>query len=208
MGDCNTDPRRGVSLDMGRLFLASLLLIASTLPGTAWAEPTQADTTPTNAPVAAAVAPIRRLIQVDSDLYRGGQPDEAGFRYLRDVVGVDTVLSLRNDITEQAVVESLGMRFISIPMTYRPLMLGAAPTADAVERFFKVVDDHSLGTVFFHCKRGADRTGTFAALYRVARQGWSLDRAYDEARDIGMRWWYFPVKSRMARLIPDIPAAD
>jgi len=201
---------------MGRLLPAALLLTIGLLPGTAWAAPATGagvpgtSTRPASSPAATtpAPAPIVRLIQLDGHLYRGAQPDEAGFRYLRDIVGVDTVLSFRNDTAEQTLVESLGMRFISIPMTYRPFMIGAAPTAEAVERFFEVVDDRSLGTVFFHCKRGADRTGTFAALYRVARQGWKLDRAYDEARDVGMRWWYFPVKGRMARLIADIPATN
>jgi hypothetical protein len=49
-------------------------------------------------------------------------------------------------------------------------------------------------------------------LYRVARQGWSLERAYDEARDAGMRWWYFPVKDKMktvvSTLIPALAAVQ
>jgi hypothetical protein len=31
-------------------------------------------------------------------------------------------------------------------------------------------------------------------MYRVARQGWTPEAAYDEARAIGMRWWHYPVK--------------
>lgn len=189
---------------MGRLFFASLILTLTVLPAGALA-----DTPSPAASVPVSAVPINRLIQVDTRLYRGGQPDAAGFAYLRDVVGIRTILSLRNDVSERDLVESLGMRFINIPMTYRPLMMGSAPTAEAVARFFQVVDDESNGTVFLHCQRGADRTGTFVGLYRMARQGWNLERAYDEARQVGMRWWYFPVKARMARLIDTItpPAA-
>jgi hypothetical protein len=57
-----------------------------------------------------------------------------------------------------------------------------------------VVDDRDAGPVFFHCKRGADRTGSFAAIYRISRQGWTEDQALGEASDLGMRWWYFPMR--------------
>ncbi|MGE3857940.1 MAG: tyrosine-protein phosphatase [Dehalococcoidia bacterium] len=142
--------------------------------------------------------PIKRFIRLDADLYRGGQPDAEGFRYLH-ALGVDTIVSLRNDDSERALVESLGMRWVHIPVTFRPFGWGDDLSQDDVERFLAVVDDPANGTVFLHCQRGADRTGTFAGLYRVLRQGWTLDRAYGEARDVGLRWWYFHVKARMAK---------
>ncbi|MGE3277106.1 MAG: protein tyrosine phosphatase family protein [Vicinamibacterales bacterium] len=145
----------------------------------------------------APAVPIKRFLKLDDGLYRGGQPDHDGYRYLRDL-GVDTVISLRNDTKERAFVESLGMRWVHIPVTFRPFGWGDDLSADDVERFFAVLDDPSSGTIFFHCQRGADRTGTFAGIYRMVRQGWDLDRAYGEARDMGMRWWYFHVKGRMA----------
>lgn len=150
-------------------------------------------------------APIKRFLRVDARLYRGGQPDAAGYAYLRDV-GVRTVVSLRTgDEGERAAVEALGMRFVHIPVALRPF--GATVKPDAVARFFQIVDDPSSGIVFVHCKRGADRTGTFVGLYRMARQQWDDDRAYDEARDIGMRWWYFPIRSQLAGWARAIPPA-
>lgn len=142
-------------------------------------------------------APIRRFHKVAPDLYRGGQPDEKGFAFLRDL-GVRTVVSFRNDVSERATVEGLGMRWVNIPLTFRPF--STAVSDEAVALFFATLDDPESGPVFFHCQRGADRTGTFAALHRILRQGWTVDRAYDEARDIGMRWWYYPVKSRLSAL--------
>jgi protein tyrosine phosphatase (PTP) superfamily phosphohydrolase (DUF442 family) len=183
---------------MGRLLFASLILSLTVAPAA------MADTPPVSGSVPVSGAPVNRLIQVDTRLYRGGQPDAAGFTYLRDVIGIKTIVSLRNDASEQELVESLGMRFVNIPMTYRPMMMGSAPTAEAVARFFGVVDDESNGRVFLHCQRGADRTGTFVGLYRMARQGWNLDRAYNEAREVGMRWWYFPVKAKMVQLISTV----
>jgi hypothetical protein len=45
--------------------------------------------------------------------------------------------------------------------------------------------------------RGADRTGALAGFYRIAVQGWDPKRAYDEARDIGMRWWFPKIKKQI-----------
>lgn len=153
----------------------------------------------------APTAPIKRFLQVAPDLYRGGQPDDEGFAYLRDL-GIRTVISFRNDPAERSQVEALGMRFVHIPVTFRPFSTDVPE--EAVAKFFATLDDPASGPVFFHCRRGADRTGTFAALHRIARQGWTVDRAYDEARGIGMRWWYFTVKDELASLAPALmPAA-
>lgn len=146
----------------------------------------------------AATAPITRFLQVAPDLYRGGQPDDEGFAFLRDL-GIRTVVSFRNDASEREQVEALGMRFVHIPLTFRPF--GAIVPESAVAQFFATLDDPASGPVFFHCRRGADRTGTFAALHRIARQGWTVERAYGEARDVGMRWWYSSVKDQLASLV-------
>lgn len=163
------------------------------------------------AAASAAEQAIKRFLQVDDRLYRGGQPDESGFKALRDL-GVTTIVSLRTDDEgageqERAIVTGLGMRFVHIPIALRPFDLGSAFTPVSLGKFFEVVDDPANGKVFLHCRRGADRTGTLVSLYRVARQGWTIEKAYDEARDIGMRWWYFPVKGRLKELAATFPLA-
>ena len=34
-------------------------------------------------------------------------------------------------------------------------------------------------------------------LYRILKQGWGAPQAYDEAREIGMRWWYRGLKRQL-----------
>jgi protein tyrosine phosphatase (PTP) superfamily phosphohydrolase (DUF442 family) len=156
----------------------------------------RADATGDVSRVVRALESLTRFARVDERLYRGGQPDAGEFARLREL-GVRTVISLRSESAgsaEKQIVESLGMSFVHIPVTMHAFGLsGDVPTA-AVKRFFEVVDDPSSGTVFVHCRRGADRTGTFVALYRIARQGWSPEKAYDEARASGMRWWHYSVR--------------
>jgi protein tyrosine phosphatase (PTP) superfamily phosphohydrolase (DUF442 family) len=101
-------------------------------------------------------------MQVAPGLYRGGQPDTADFAYLRDP-GIRTVISCREQDGERPLVESQGMRFVHIPVTFRPFGSQQIPTR-AIQRFLAVIDDPASGTVFVHCKRGADRTGAFVGL--------------------------------------------
>jgi protein tyrosine/serine phosphatase len=158
--------------------------------------------------------PIVRFARVDDTLYRGGQPDASGFAQLKRL-GVKTVVNLRRDDGERAIVEGLGMRYVDLSTGLTPFGLGEGIRADVVRRFFEVVDDEAGGPVFVHCRRGADRTGTLVAMYRIARQGWTAEAAYDEARSIGMRWWHYPVKERLQEFAatvgrpvpPPVPAA-
>lgn len=182
-------------------FLSALLLTSPVVPAAA-----DQERSPAQAIGAVADAPIIRFGQLDRDLYRGGQPDADGFRYLRDL-GIKTVISFRNDVAERQLVEELGMRFVSIPVTFRAFGWGDDFDLEDVRQFLAVVDDAEAGPVFFHCKRGADRTGSFAAIYRIARQGWDADRALDEASDRGMRWWYFPMRGMVESFAQDLRPA-
>jgi hypothetical protein len=44
-----------------------------------------------------------------------------------------------------------------------------------------------------------------AALYRIANQGWDTKKAYSEARDIGLRWWYVAIKKQLMEFKPAKP---
>lgn len=145
--------------------------------------------------------PIQRFIEVSERLYRGAQPDRDGFVEL-ERLGVRVVISLRTEDDERELVESLGMRYVHIPTTLHAFGLSPAPPSEDIRRFFSVLDDPQAGRVFVHCRRGADRTGLFVALYRITRQGWSSDAAYSEARAIGMRWWHYRVRGMLDRLAP------
>lgn len=147
-------------------------------------------------------APIERFRRVDERLYRGAQPDAAGFRYLRDL-GVRTIVNLRMQtdavkVDEQRIVESLGMRYVNLPVEDGNFFTRSRRIPDeVVGGFFKILDTPDSGPIFIHCHRGADRTGAIVGFYRIARQGWDGVRAYAEARDIGMRSWYQGLKQQI-----------
>ena len=149
---------------------------------------------------------VSRFQKVDAKLFRGAQPDARGLRQLRDL-GIQTVINLRGEqdaLTEQEqrTVESLGMRYLLLPIADGNFFTPSRVVPeDVVRKFFAAVDS-ATGPVFVHCRRGADRTGTLVALYRIARHGWDNQRAYAEARALGMRWWYSGFKRQILAFRP------
>lgn len=128
---------------------------------------------------------IPHFFSVDQKLYRGGQPTEQGFRELARM-GVKTVVDLRAEDTgdreqERQLTNALGMEWVHLPMR-----MYWRPSDDQVLAFLRVVADPSRQPVFVHCRKGEDRTGTLVAIYRITQQGWTPERAYAEARFLGL----------------------
>ena len=145
---------------------------------------------------------VPRLYQVTEGLFRGGQPTPKGFQQLQEK-GIRTVINLRVDDSERKLVESLGMRYVHIPIAMplwsRPWK--TIPVAD-IAAFFEVVADPQNQPVFVHCHRGADRTGMMVGMYRIAYDKWNGAGAYNEAREIGMRWWFRSFKDQLLNFKP------
>ena len=151
--------------------------------------------------------PIERFNKVDDHLYRGAQPTEAGFKKLKEL-GVKTIVNLRMEADaiktgEEKIVESLGMKYVSIPVEDGNFFTRDRTIPDeAIRTFFKIVSAIEDGPVFVHCHRGADRTGALVAFYRIGRQGWQADKAAKEARDLGMRSWYKGLQKQILEFTP------
>jgi tyrosine-protein phosphatase SIW14 len=118
--------------------------------------------------------------QVDEHVYRGAQPRGQGFASLAKI-GIHTVIDLRGESSEENAVQSAGMRYVRLP--WREFR---APTDPQIEALLALLDDSSEWPVFVHCRRGADRTGTAIACYRIAHDHWSNQQALAEAKTFGM----------------------
>jgi len=138
---------------------------------------------------------IPRFIKVSDGLYRGGQPVRGGFEFLKKQ-GVKTVINLREENDEEGAVRGLGLNYIHLPMTVNPFSGSRIPEV-AIQKYFEIINDPANLPVFIHCQRGADRTGAMVGFYRIVVQGWEGTKAYKEARDIGMRFWYPGLKDQL-----------
>jgi protein tyrosine/serine phosphatase len=137
---------------------------------------------------------IPRFQKVDEGFFRGGQPDKTGFEYLKKQ-GIKTVINLRDESNEEEpVVKGLGMNYVHLPMS---VTIGTKISQNDITEYFKVISNPDNYPIYIHCRRGADRTGVMVGFYRIAVQGWDGKKAHDEARKIGMRWWYTGLKSQL-----------
>ncbi len=118
-----------------------------------------------------------------SGLITGGMPDREALERARDL-GVTTVISLRTPeepgaSDEQAMVEEMGMTFVSIPIA------GAADlTEDEAREVDEAIGDAESTTVL-HCASG-NRAGAMVALRAFFVQGLSKEEALSLGREAGL----------------------
>jgi protein tyrosine phosphatase (PTP) superfamily phosphohydrolase (DUF442 family) len=140
-------------------------------------------------------------------LYRGAQPSTDGFKELQHM-GVGIVVNFRNEAketsTEKGAVESLGMKYVGIPWSGRD-----NPSDAQIVQFLDLVRDNPKTKIFVHCQRGADRTGTMVAAYRVVVQHQSVQDAVSEMHNFHYDRFWLPQLERyvisLPRLLHDDP---
>ena len=122
---------------------------------------------------------IKNFGQMDERFYRGAQPKEDQYESLK-ALGINTVIDLQAKPKpyERQIVESLGMRYVQIPMIEKKY-----PTDEAVAAFRQLVDDPATGKFYVHCAGGRHRTGVMGAVYRYDKYGWNFDQVYKEMKD-------------------------
>lgn len=130
---------------------------------------------------------LPNFYRVNETLYRGGQPTPAGLKSLRQL-GVKTIINLREDDdrarAEEAQAVDEGFRYFNIPLDRYD-----RPSDERVAEILSIINATDNQPVFVHCHRGADRTGTIIAIYRMDHDGWTSQQAKDEAKRFGLGFW-------------------
>jgi len=121
---------------------------------------------------------IENFGRINENYYRGALPKKNEYADLA-ALGVKAVVDLQREglADEAALAESLGMRFYRIGLSSRSI-----PLSEDVARFLAIVNDPANQPVFVHCHVGRHRTGVMTAIYRLAIDGWTADRAYAEMK--------------------------
>jgi protein tyrosine phosphatase (PTP) superfamily phosphohydrolase (DUF442 family) len=73
---------------------------------------------------------------------------------------------------EPELVESLGMRYVNIPVTW------ATPTQENLKKFMDEMDANHDKKIHVHCQANY-RASAFIALYRILKLGWTHDDALE-----------------------------
>lgn len=132
-------------------------------------------------------AELPNFHQVNAQLYRGAQPKRGGLAELARL-GVKTIINLRSD-DEQSDAEEREARALGLGYYKVPMRRVGRPDDALIEHALELINDAALQPVFVHCKRGADRTGTVIACYRIRHDGWTAAAATAEAKRYGLSFF-------------------
>ena len=139
---------------------------------------------------------IPNFAAVEPGIYRGGQPDANGWKYLQEL-GVTQVIKLNEDSEAiDHVPEGMALFKVQIPQGEQII---TEPNMQYLEDAIGFIEPNTL----VHCQHGQDRTGLVIGMYRV-RQGWSKSRAYDEMIAFG----FHPELFGLAKAWEDFKASD
>ena len=143
---------------------------------------------------------MNNSVVVSGDMLIGGQPTEAALINLADE-GYTTVITARGDgeisWDEKAFVDSLGMRYVSIPMPGPDYAI----TDEHIARFDDVIRT-SDGPIVFHCGSGNRAAGLWGA-WLVEKEGLSPEKALELAEKAGMTR-VRPVVERRLGVVPEM----
>ena len=150
--------------------------------------------------------------EVNKQLSRGAQPSAEGVTELA-TRGVVTIINLRPESEDPSAAAREKAAAHSLMKHYEPVALSKwfAPQEKDISRILNIISDPTEQPVFVHCQRGADRTGTVVAIYRITHDCWNAEEAIREAGRHGMGWWQFPMRRfirtwyRTKRVQPCIP---
>ncbi|MGH7145756.1 MAG: fused DSP-PTPase phosphatase/NAD kinase-like protein [Planctomycetota bacterium] len=141
---------------------------------------------------------LTNFCRVNAHLYRGAQPDEAGFKRLH-ALGIRTVINLRtfhsddDEVKEAGVDGQLQLEHIYCKTWH--------PELEDIRKFLTLACDPKNQPVYVHCQFGSDRTGTMCAVYRIVVQGWTRDQAIDEMTHGG--YGFHPIWQNLVDFIHD-----
>ncbi|MEO7134361.1 MAG: sulfur transferase domain-containing protein [Vicinamibacterales bacterium] len=131
-------------------------------------------------------AGIVNFSKVDAVVACGGATDTAALDGLK-ADGFKAIINLRTAGEQGANLEQnaarakeLGLNYISIPFSTQQ------PDPKAVDTFLGEIANKNNQPVFVHCG-SASRVGSFWLVKRVLQDGWTVEKATEEAKAIGLR---------------------
>lgn len=129
---------------------------------------------------------IVNFSKVDAVVACGGATDTAALEGLK-ADGFKTIINLRTATEQGANLEQnaarakeLGLKYVSIPFSAQQ------PDPKAVDTFLAEIANKNNQPVYVHCG-SASRVGSFWLVKRVLQDGWSVEKATEEAKAIGLR---------------------
>ena len=129
---------------------------------------------------------VRNFSRVDATIGCGGAVEPSALAGLKKE-GFVSVINLRlateagaNIEESRAAATAAGLKYIHLPFD------ASHPDPKTVETFLKEVATKANQPIFIHCG-SANRVGGVWMIKRVLQDGWTVERAKEEAQAIGLR---------------------
>jgi protein tyrosine phosphatase (PTP) superfamily phosphohydrolase (DUF442 family) len=113
------------------------------------------------------------ILKRNNDLYNCAQPEPEHFKIFAQM-GIRTVVCVRQFHGDEKVVETLGMKYYSIPVPAWGIK------EKQIVEFLRIAADPDNRPLLVYCWYGGDRSNMLTATYRVVVEGWSKDEAIRE----------------------------
>ena len=127
---------------------------------------------------------VENFGKIDDSIYRGSYPDKKDYVYLKNKLGIKTVVDLTDDPEDWCVEQAskVGIGYINVPLSDKKY-----PTKEQVAKLEAVMLDSRLYPIFHHCRGNRHRGGIATGIYRVNKYGWDYERVYKEMLEFD---WY------------------
>jgi hypothetical protein len=127
-------------------------------------------------------------------IYRGAWQKSWPMRRIIRSEHIRTIVALAHppqhalSIQEKALAESMGVRWVHIPIVDERRTGNVKGIFDPIERAAAAIADPANQPVYFHCHHGVNRASMVQMAYRTLYCGWTLEQATDEiSRTFGLR---------------------
>ena len=135
-------------------------------------------------------------------VYRAGIHSKDSLRRILKLQPIRTVLQFSGDVSprfqeyDAFVARQPGMRHIKMPR-----FVTTVPSYQDAMTVMAILNDSNNWPVLVHCEHGKSRTGYFIMIYRILHDGWTWDRALQEAVADRM-----PTNDRIEIVLRQMPA--
>ena len=159
---------------MRRLFLVAALVVSTLTPGLVWAQVTKES-----------VPGVTNFSKVGTTIACAGATTPEAIAEVKKL-GYAAIVNLRQASEAGANVEgaaaaakAAGIKYVHLPFN------AASPDPSLVDNFLKAVTDPANQPVFVHCA-SANRAAALWMIKRLNVDGWTADRAGEEAAALGL----------------------
>jgi len=123
----------------------------------------------------------RVAVVVPGKIVRGAWQGPRPLRRLLARERIKTILSISaiNHDDPKYVAQAEVVREFDVDWAFVPIK-GSYASVDEMERAVAILADPARQPIFYHCVAGHHRSSQVQAAYRIEREGWTADRAWEE----------------------------